>query len=129
MSKYSLTKVAYHAILNHMVKYLTSSIDKTLSALSDPTRRAIVERLATGNHSVLQIAKPFNMSLPAVSKHLKILENAGLVNREVNGRVHTLSLVAEPMKNAIDWLNKYRVFWEGQLDSLTHFLNNEKQKE
>ena len=124
-----MTKVAHHVILNHMVKYRTDSIDKTLSALSDPTRRAIVERLATGNHSVLQIAKPFNMSLPAVSKHLKILENAGLVNREVNGRVHTLSLVAEPMKNAIDWLNKYRVFWEGQLDSLTHFLNNEKQKE
>ena len=124
-----MTKVVHHTILNHMVKYSTGSIDKTLSALSDPTRRAIVERLATGNHSVLQIAEPFNMSLPAVSKHVKILEKAGLVNRNVIGRVHTLSLVAEPMKNAIDWLNKYRVFWEGQLDSLTHFLNNEKQKE
>ncbi len=112
-----------------MVKYSTSSIDKTLSALSDPTRRAIVERLATGNHSVLQIAKPFKMSLPAVSKHLKVLEKAGLVYRVVNGRVHTLSLVAEPMKNAIDWLNKYRVFWEGQFDSLTHYLHNEKEKE
>ena len=118
-----------HAILNQMVKYTTNSIDKTLSALSDPTRRAIVEKLATGNHSVLQIAKPFNMSLLAVSKHLKILEKAGLVNRVVSGRVHTLSLVAEPMKNAIDWLNKYRVFWEGQLESLTHYLNNEKEKE
>ena len=112
-----------------MVKYGTTSIDKTLSALSDPTRRAIVERLATGDHSVLQIAKPFKMSLPAVSKHLKILENAGLVNREVNGRVHTFNLVAEPMKNAIDWLDKYRVFWEGQFDSLTRYLNNEKEEE
>lgn len=112
-----------------MVKYSANSINSTLSALSDPTRRAIVERLARGKHSVLQIAKPFKMSLPAVSKHLKVLEKAGLVNREVNGRVHTFNLVAKPMKNAIDWLNKYRVFWEGQFDSLTHSLNNEKEKE
>jgi len=112
-----------------MVKYNANTIDRTLSALSDPTRRAIVEQLATGNHSVLQIAKPFRMSLPAVSKHLKVLEKAGLVNREVNGRVHTFNLVAEPMKIAIDWLNKYRVFWEAQIDSLTQYLNNEKEKE
>ncbi|TFB13504.1 ArsR family transcriptional regulator [Candidatus Marinimicrobia bacterium MT.SAG.4] len=112
-----------------MVKYTANSMNRTLSALSDPTRRAIVERLAGGKHSVLQIAKPFEMSLPAVSKHLKVLEKAGLVKREVNGRVHTFNLVAEPMKNAIDWLNNYRVFWEGQFDSLTHYLNNEKEKE
>lgn len=112
-----------------MVKYVSNSIDQTLSALSDPTRRAIVERLATGNHSVLQLAKPFNMSLPAVSKHLKVLEKAGLINRVIDGRVHTLSLVAEPMKNAIDWLNNYRIFWEGQFDSLTHYLHNDNDKE
>ena len=112
-----------------MVKYNADSIDKTLSALSDPTRRAIVERLATGNYSVLQIARPFEMSLPAVSKHLKILEKAGLVNREVKGRVHTFSLVVGPMKNAVDWLNKYRVFWEGQFDALSQYLNNQKEKE
>ena len=90
-----------------MVKYNASSMNKTLSALSDPTRRAIVERLATGKHSVLQIAKPFKMSLPAVSKHLKVLEKAGLVKREVIGRVHTFNLVAEPMKNAIDKSNQF----------------------
>ena len=106
-----------------MVKYSSGTIDSTLSALADPTRRAIVEKLATGEKSVLELAKPFDISLPAVSKHLKVLERAGLISRDIKGRVHSIKLVAEPMRGAVDWLERYRIFWEHQLDSLSEYLN------
>ena len=112
-----------YGIFNQMVKYSSGTIDSTLSALADPTRRAIVEKLATGEKSVLELAEPFDISLPAVSKHLKVLERAGLISRDIRGRVHSIKLVAEPMRGAIDWLERYRIFWEHQLDSLSEYLN------
>lgn len=106
-----------------MVKYTPGTLDSTLSALSDPTRRAIIDMLANGESSVLKIAEPFKMSLPAVSKHLKILEAAGLISRRVDGRVHSFKLVALPMKNAAEWLERYKKFWNLQLDTLAEYLN------
>jgi DNA-binding transcriptional ArsR family regulator len=109
-------------MINNMVKQNTISLDATFSALSDPTRRAILSRLAEGPASVTEIAAPFDISLPAVSKHLRVLEQAGLMRRQVEGRVHTCHLNAAPLREATGWLAAYRRFWEGQLDSLAQFL-------
>ena len=111
-----------------MVKYTSGSIDATLSALADPTRRAIIERLEFSKCSVLEIAEPFQISLPAISKHLKVLESAGLIKRQKEGTTHIIKLIAEPMKNAAEWLNHYSIFWEGQLESFSKYINN-KNKE
>jgi DNA-binding transcriptional ArsR family regulator len=101
-----------------MVKHYSEQLDRTFFALSDPTRRAIIGNLAAkGACSVLELAEPFNMSLPAISKHLKLLENANLVTRERKGRVHYLTLVGGPMSEANDWLAAYNRFWHQQLDS------------
>jgi len=101
-----------------MVKYKSHLLNATFSALADPTRRAILVRLAHGASSVTKLAKPFHMSLPAISKHLRVLENAGLLTREKEGRVHRIRLVAEPLKDAAQWIAQYRRFWEGQFDAL-----------
>ncbi|MBC7814769.1 MAG: winged helix-turn-helix transcriptional regulator [Burkholderiales bacterium] len=105
-----------------MIKQQPESLDTIFSALSDPTRRAILERLANGNASVTEVAAPFAMSLPAISKHLRILESAGLIAREKEGRVHHLRLAASPMKDAAEWLANYRQLWEEQFDSLARYL-------
>ena len=112
-----------------MVKYNTGTIDSTLSALADPTRRAIIERLEITECSVLEIAKPFQISLPAISKHLKVLERAGLIERHKNGKTHIISLLAGPMKNAAGWLNHYSIFWDGQLESFSKYINNKNKEE
>ena len=104
-------------------------LDATFSALADPTRRAILARLALGETSVMELAKPFAMSLPAVSKHLKVLEQAGLVSRTVQGRVHRLELNAAPLRDAEEWVARYRSFWEARLDALEQFLIAKKRKE
>ncbi|MFN8553341.1 MAG: metalloregulator ArsR/SmtB family transcription factor [Candidatus Obscuribacterales bacterium] len=109
-----------------MVKHYSEQLDRTFFAISDPTRRAIIGNLAAkGRCSVLELAQPFNMSLPAISKHLKLLENANLITREVKGRVHYLRLRAEPMSEASEWLANYSKFWITQLDSLERFLMEE----
>jgi DNA-binding transcriptional ArsR family regulator len=105
-----------------MVNYSLSSLDVIFSALSDPTRRAILERLARGEATVTEVAEPFNMTLPAISKHLRILENARLIVREKEGRVHHLRLSPAPLKTAAEWLAEYRQFWDEQLDSLADYL-------
>ncbi|HEY5615904.1 MAG TPA: metalloregulator ArsR/SmtB family transcription factor [Bacteroidota bacterium] len=111
-----------------MVKYNTIDLDTLFSALSDPTRRAIVERLAEGEASVGELAEPFNMSLPAISKHLRILEEAGLLLRHKEGRVHHITLNSKPMKEAMQWIERYRQFWESRLDSLeTYFTKSKNQ--
>src|ERR1700733_9546918 len=98
-----------------MVKHYSEQLDRTFFALSDPTRRAIIGNLAAkGSCSVLQLAEPFNMSLPAISKHLKLLENANLVTRVRKGRAHYLTLVGGPMAEANDWLATYHRFWHQQ---------------
>ena len=111
-----------------MVNYSSASLDATFSALSDPTRRKILARLARSRSSVTELAKPFKISLPAISKHLRVLENAGLLARETQGRVHVCRLVAEPIKEAAEWTARYRSFWEGRLDNLANYLNKSHKK-
>ena len=122
-----MTKCELTTIFNHMVKYQDPKLDKVFHALADSTRRAILMRLANGDAVVSELAKPFEMSLPAISKHLNVLEKAGLLQRHKNGRIRRCELVAGPLENAADWIKFYRQFWESQLDSLTEFLDG-KQK-
>jgi DNA-binding transcriptional ArsR family regulator len=105
-----------------MVKYSSELLDSTFAALSDPTRRSILERLAEGDCNVTDLARPHRMSLPAVSKHLRVLEKAGLIRRQRLGRVHNLKLVAGPMHSAQQWIEEYRRFWEASLDRLDDYL-------
>ena len=105
------------------------ALDSTFAALSDATRRGILARLAEGDTSVSELAQPYDMSLPAVSKHLRVLESAGLVTRRKHGRVQRCQLIAEPMKSAAGWIEHYRRFWEGQFDSLARFLDETPRKE
>ena len=112
-----------------MVEYKDVELDRTLAALADSTRRAIVARLTAGDARVTEVAKPFEMSLNAVSKHLKVLEGAGLVRREVRGREHWLSFDGAPLTAASDWIDHYREFWEGRLDALAGFLRDNKKKQ
>lgn len=112
-----------------MVKYSPQPLDRTFAALADPTRRQILEELAGGIRCVTDLAKPHRMSLPAVSKHLKVLEGAGLVSRRKDGRVHSLKLEAAPMKQAQEWIGEYRRFWEASFDRLEDYLNQLQTKE
>jgi len=106
-----------------MVKYSESELDRVFHALSDSTRRAILARLASGNAVVSELAEPFDMSLPAISKHLGVLEKAGLLQRHKDGRIRRCELVAGPLETAADWIRFYKQFWDAQLDSLTDFLD------
>ena len=99
----------------------SDQLDATFIALADPTRRAILARLMEGEASVNELAAPFDISQPAVSKHIKILERAGLVTRSASGTRRPVKIEAAPMNQAVDWLEKYRQFWEasyGRLDAL-----------
>lgn len=109
-----------------MVKH--KRLDATFAALADPTRRAMLKRLHRGPASVKELADPFEVSLPAISKHLRVLERAGLLKRKKEGRVHRLSLLAGPLKDAAEWLAEYRIFWERQLDSLADYLGELKER-
>jgi DNA-binding transcriptional ArsR family regulator len=100
----------------------TDTLDKTFAALADPTRRAILARLASGQASVTELAAPFAMSLPAVSKHLKVLERAGLVARGRRAQWRPAQLQAEPLHEVADWLADYRRFWEERLDRFDEYL-------
>ncbi|MFQ5899554.1 MAG: ArsR/SmtB family transcription factor [Candidatus Methylomirabilia bacterium] len=104
------------------------ALDSTFSALSDPTRRAILTRLARGEASVTALAEPFDISLPAISKHLRVLEGAGLLVRRKNGRIHRCRLVVGPMKSAAEWIARYRHFWEGQFDALAEYLSESEKR-
>ena len=111
-----------------MVKCSPRLLNRTFAALADPTRRRILEHLAKGDRCVTDLAKPYSMSLPAVSKHLRVLENAGLVRRKRKGRVHSLKLEAAPMKQAQAWIEEYRQFWEQSLDRLGDYLKELQAK-
>lgn len=100
----------------------TDPLSQTLSALADPTRRAILARLALGEASVTELAEPFDMSLPAVSKHIKVLEHAGLISRSKDAQWRPCRLEAAPMKEAAAFLDAYRRFWEESLDRLDDYL-------
>lgn len=99
-----------------------ADLDLTFGALSDSTRRAILARLTRGDATVGELAEPFAISRPAISKHLVVLERAGLVERTREGRITRCSLDAEPMRDAAEWVERYRGFWEGQLDALTRYF-------
>jgi DNA-binding transcriptional ArsR family regulator len=110
-----------------MVKYASRTLNQTFAALADPTRRQILAHLARGDRRVTDLARPHDMSLPAVSKHLRVLENAGLLRRRRYGRVHEMQLNAEPLKKAAQWVDEYRKFWEGSLDRLAEYLEKENR--
>lgn len=110
-------------MFNRMVKYPPKSLDDVFFALSDPTRRAILEQMAEGECSVSELAEPFTISLPAVSKHLRVLERAGLLVQEKDGRVRRCHLVAEPLRPAAIWIAQYRQFWEERFDALAAYLD------
>ncbi|WP_026622462.1 helix-turn-helix transcriptional regulator [Ensifer sp. WSM1721] len=104
-------------------------LSTTLSALADPTRRAIIARLAAGEATVNELAAPFDMSLPAVSKHLKVLERAGLISRGRNAQWRPCRLEARPMKEIADWIEPYRRFWDASFDRLESYLQDIQGKE
>jgi DNA-binding transcriptional ArsR family regulator len=105
---------------------LDTQLNFTMIALSDPTRRAILERLARGEACVTDVAQPFEISLNAVSKHLKILERAGLVRREIRGRNHVLHFEGERLAEAAEWMATMQRFWEDRLDALERVLRERK---
>ncbi len=107
---------------------MQSTLDHTMTALADPTRRAILQRLAKGEARVTEIAEPFEVSLNAVSKHIKILERANLVRRRRSGREHYLSFNPKPLDAASQWIEKQRAFWNARLDTLEHLLEQEDRK-
>ena len=104
-------------------------LSSTFAALADPTRRAILARLASGETSVMELAKPFDMSLPAVSKHLKVLERAGLIERGRQAQWRPCKLHARPLKDAAGWIDRYRRFWEESFDRLGDYLEELKAEE
>lgn len=108
--------------------HATPSLDATFAALADPTRRAILARLAEGEAPVGELAAPFDISLPAISRHLKVLEGARLIAREKDGQWRRCRLRPEPLNEAADWIGRYRRFWEGQFDALTEYLKRIEQK-
>jgi DNA-binding transcriptional ArsR family regulator len=108
---------------------LPDHLSTTYAALADPTRRAILARLAVGEATVGQLAEPFTMSLPAVSKHLKVLERAGLITRGRKAQWRPCRIQAGPLKDAAQWLEHYRRFWEDSLDRLDDYLDEFQKRE
>lgn len=101
---------------------MSDRLNRTFAALADPTRRAILARLASGERSVSELAAPFDMSLPAISRHLKVLERSGLIARTRDAQWRPCRLKARPLKEAVDWLEHYRKFWEERFDRLEAYL-------
>ena len=112
-----------------MVINNSQHLDSTFAALADPTRRAILARLSSGEASVMELAEPFAMSQPAISKHLKVLEQAGLISRARDAQRRPCRLQAKPLAQATGWLEKYRQFWEGSFERLDTLLDEMKAKE
>lgn len=100
----------------------TEALDRIFGALSDRKRRAILRRLTDGTATVGELARPFDVSRQAISKHLRVLEDAGLVERQADGRMTRCSLEPGPMKEAAEWVERFRTYWEGQLDALARYV-------
>jgi DNA-binding transcriptional ArsR family regulator len=112
-----------HSVNNLLVEYMPPDrLSSTLFALSDPTRRGILARLATGDATVTELAEPYDMSLAAVSKHLKVLETAGLISRGREAQWRPCHLEAAPLRDVFEWLESYQRFWSRSLDSLAEYL-------
>ena len=105
-----------------MVNILDEQMDAVFTALADSTRRGMISRLAEGPATIGELGRPFAISKPAVTKHVKMLEKAGLVSRKKDGRIHRCKLNPKPMKQAEDWIEKHRRFWQASLDSLARYL-------
>ncbi|WP_433973846.1 ArsR/SmtB family transcription factor [Tunturiibacter lichenicola] len=112
-----------------MANNMDDQITSTFGALADPTRRAILSRLASGETSVTELAAPFEMSMPAVSRHLKVLERAGLISRGREAQWRPCKLNPKPLKEAAEWLEEYRQFWEQSFDRLEEYLKTMQAKE
>jgi DNA-binding transcriptional ArsR family regulator len=112
-----------------MVNYSSDQLTTIFLALADPTRRAILERLTHGEASGTELARPFSISVPAISKHLRVLEHADLILHRKDGRTHRFRLAARPMREAAAWLEHYRQFWETQLDALDTYLQVTSEEE
>jgi DNA-binding transcriptional ArsR family regulator len=112
-------------MFNHMVELQTQRLDTVFHALGDATRRQMLRELTRGERTVSELAEPFAMSLAAASKHIKALENAGLIRREVRGRTHVCSLEPGPLASAHEWLGFYERYWTGRLDVLERLLLDE----
>jgi DNA-binding transcriptional ArsR family regulator len=108
---------------------MADRLSRTFAALADPTRRAILARLASGERSVNELAAPFEMSLPAISRHIKVLERTGLITRSREKQYRRCQLKAKPLKEAVDWLEHYRAFWEERLDRLDAYLKDLQAQE
>lgn len=104
-------------------------LSTTFAALADPTRRAILARLSAGETSVTDLAEPFDMSLPAITKHLKVLERAGLISRSRDAQWRPCRLEAKPLEAASDWVEQYRKFWEDSMDRLEEYLTELQKRE
>ena len=124
--------ILYNLVVMELTSYRqmpSQQLDATFAALADPTRRAILGRLAKGQASVAELARPFKMSQPAISKHLKVLERAGLISRGLDAQRRPRKLEAAPLKEATDWLEKYRQFWEQAYNRLDVLLEDMKKDE
>jgi DNA-binding transcriptional ArsR family regulator len=130
---YKRIKMLYYnsRLINQMVEYKTTNdqLSLTLSALADPTRRAILSKLTLGEATVSELAEPFSMSLPAVSKHIKVLERAGLIARSREAQWRPCRLYPAPIKEVAAWVDEYRRYWEQSLDRLEEYLAELHQKE
>lgn len=126
--RFVVDRLKTEPILNLMVKYYPK-LDATFLALADPTRRAILSALSRGPATVSDLARPHEMSLPGVMKHLRVLEEAGLLSQHKTGRVRHCRLTAQPLRQASDWLAQYELFWETQLDSLERYLSETQPPE
>ncbi len=129
LKSWTLTTLREQRIINSMVNNLSERLDTVFFALSDPTRRAILERLAHGEASGTELARPFSISVPAISKHLRVLEHAHLILHRKDGRTHRFRLAASPMREAATWLEHYQRFWEEQFDSLDTYLQTTAEEE
>lgn len=117
--------------MSYILSQSTPDLDATFAALADPTRRAILARLADGEVNVMELAEPFKISQPAISKHLKVLENAGLITRSRKGQKRPAKLEAKPLQEARDYLENYRKYWEAsyaRLDTLLDTLKHQPRK-
>ena len=112
------------ATFNHMVEYRRTRLDLVFRALSDQTRRAMLERLAKGEHTVGELASPYRMSLAAASKHIQTLERAGLVKRTVRGRIHYCRIDPRPLERADEWLRGYERLWDTRIERLVALLRH-----
>ena len=114
---------------HHRAPHAADGLSATFAALADPTRRAILARLAGGETSVTELAAPFEMTLPAVTKHLKVLERAGLISRSRQAQWRPCKLEAQPLREVADWVTQYREFWEQRLDRLEAYLHELQAQE